>query len=92
MPLYDYGCPECGAENEVQHTVGEIGKIKVLCDACGSSMKKLLSVPALIGFDDVGRSRSRKEKEEVAKKDTTNKDSSKKDTSANKETKKDAAA
>jgi putative FmdB family regulatory protein len=92
MPLYDYGCPECGAEKEVQHTVSEIGKIKIICDSCGNSMKKLLSIPALIGFDEVGRSRGRKEKEEASKKDTTSQDSHKKDSPTKKEAKKDTAA
>lgn len=62
MPLYDYGCPSCGEENEVQHSMSEIGKIKVTCGGCGSQMKKMLSAPTLIGFDDVGRSISKKEK------------------------------
>ena len=62
MPLYDYGCPSCGEEKEVQHLMSEIGKINVACDACGSQMKKLLSAPTLIGFDDVGRSISKKDK------------------------------
>jgi putative FmdB family regulatory protein len=65
MPLYDYGCSECGAKKEVQHPVSEIGKIEVLCDDCGRPMRKLLSVPALIGFDNVGRSISKKEKAET---------------------------
>ena len=92
MPLYDYGCPECDAEKEVQHTVSEIGKIDIKCDICGSQMKKLLSLPALIGFDNIGRSRRKKDSEETTKKDTANQDKSKKDTSTKKESKKDAAA
>ena len=86
MPLYDYGCPTCGAEKEVQHSMSEIGKIEVACDACGMKMKKMLSAPTLIGFDDVGRS--------ISKKDMANgekSDSSKKTTSVDKSSKKDAA-
>ncbi len=64
MPLYDYECPACSTVKEVQHSVSEIGKIEILCDDCNTQMKKMLSLPALIGFDSVGRSRSRKDKEE----------------------------
>ena len=63
MPLYDYECSKCGTIKEVQHSVSEIGKIDVLCDDCNKPMKKMLSLPALIGFDNVGRSRSNKDSE-----------------------------
>ena len=78
MPLYDYGCPECGAEKEVQHSVSEIGKIEILCDGCGKPMKKLLSVPALIGFDSIGRSGRQKDKDEAPKKESAPKADTKK--------------
>jgi len=84
MPLYDYGCPSCGSEKELQHSMSEIGKIEVLCDSCGTQMKKMLSAPTLIGFDDVGRSISKKDK-------GTQKDKSKSSTSKNSPAKKDAA-
>ncbi|NJN24890.1 MAG: zinc ribbon domain-containing protein [Cyclobacteriaceae bacterium] len=61
MPLYDYGCPSCGFEKEVQHPMSEIGKAIIVCDQCGKQMGKLLSAPSLIGFDDVGRSISKKD-------------------------------
>lgn len=61
MPLYDYSCSKCGYEKEVQHTISEIGEIKVICDKCGAPMKKMMSVPALVGFDNIGRSISKKE-------------------------------
>jgi putative FmdB family regulatory protein len=64
MPLYDYECPACSTVKEVQHSVSEIGKIEILCDDCNTQMKKMLSLPALIGFDSVGRSRGRRDKEE----------------------------
>lgn len=70
MPLYDYGCPSCGEEKEVQHSMSEIGKIEVACDSCGSPMKKMLSAPTLIGFDDVGRSISKKDKSKSSKKES----------------------
>ncbi len=60
MPVYDYKCPECGYEKEVQHSMSEIGKIEVLCDHCGARMKKMMSAPALVGFDNIGRSISKK--------------------------------
>ena len=64
MPLYDYSCPSCGSSKEVQHSMSEIGKIEVICESCGTQMKKMLSAPTLIGFDDVGRSISKKDKTE----------------------------
>ncbi len=64
MPVYDYGCPSCGTQREVTHSISEIGKIHIDCEKCGTSMTKQLSMPALIGFDNVGRSVSKKEKSE----------------------------
>jgi len=64
MPVYDYGCAKCGSSKEVQHTISEIGNITIACDDCGTKMVKQLSVPALIGFDNVGRSVSKKGKSE----------------------------
>ena len=77
MPLYDYECSKCTAVKEVQHSVSEIGKIEILCDDCKKPMKKMLSLPALIGFDSVGRSRSRKEKEGSSKSESPKSESSK---------------
>lgn len=92
MPLYDYGCPSCGIEKEVQHSMSEIGKIEVGCDSCGALMKKMLSAPTLIGFDDVGRSISKKDKTEDSKKKSSKSPSSEKSTSSAKSPpKKDAA-
>lgn len=73
MPLYDYGCPSCDEEKEVQHSMSEIGKFIVTCNSCGTQMKKLLSAPSLIGFDDVGRSISKKDKAGNSKKEVTKK-------------------
>lgn len=64
MPLYDYGCPSCGFEKEVQHPMSEIGRASIVCDRCGKPMAKMLSAPTLIGFDDIGRSISKKDKAE----------------------------
>jgi len=84
MPLYDYECSKCGTTKEVQHSVSEIGKIEILCDDCNKPMKKMLSLPALIGFDNVGRSISKKDdgdasKSESPKKESAVKTESKKD-------------
>ena len=86
MPLYDYGCPSCGTKKEVQHSMSEIGKIEVDCEKCGTRMNKMLSAPTLIGFDDVGRSISKKDKTNISKAE-----GSKKPDTAKKSVKKDAA-
>ena len=90
MPLYDYECSKCGTVEEVQHTVSEIGKIEILCGECDQPMKKMLSIPALIGFDSVGRSRGRKDKEESSTKDSAKSDSPKKESSTKSVSKKDS--
>lgn len=68
MPLYDYKCTGCGTEREVQHAMSEIGKIELQCETCAEPMKKLLSAPTLLGFDNVGRSISKKDKKDAPKK------------------------
>ena len=92
MPLYDYGCRDCDTEKEVQHTVSEIGNIEVLCDVCGKPMKKLLSVPALIGFDNIGRSGRRKDNDKNAKKTSPSKKESPTKTTSKADTKNNTAA
>lgn len=79
MPLYDYKCTGCGIESEVQHAMSEIGKIEINCDTCAEPMKKLLSAPTLLGFDNVGRSISKKDKKDAPKKDAPKKDAQKKE-------------
>lgn len=94
MPLYDYECPECGAVREVQHSVNEIGKIQVRCEHCESQMKKMISLPALIGFDEVGRSVGRKDPStgQEAPKGKEAKAEATKDSAPKKETGKDSKA
>ena len=92
MPLYDYKCVECGIEKEVQHSMDEIGKIEIRCDACELPMKKLLSAPTLLGFDNVGRSISKKDKNDKSKNLTSQKDTLKKDTPKTTATQKKSAA
>ena len=89
MPLYDYECSKCGSIKEVQHSISDIGIIKVWCDECGNLMKKKLSLPALIGFDDVGRSLTRKDREKASKENTA---TAKDDTSVAKDAKKERTA
>src|SRR3989304_4541269 len=45
MPLYDYRCVMCGHEVEVMHTVDGAGP--TTCEACGGTMRKALSSPAI---------------------------------------------
>jgi putative FmdB family regulatory protein len=46
MPLYDYGCEECGHALEVMHRVNDAGPER--CERCGGRMRKLLSPPAIV--------------------------------------------
>lgn len=92
MPLYDYECSKCSAIKEVQHTVSEIGKIEVLCEECEKPMKKMLSLPALIGFDSVGRSRSKNDRDESPKSESTKSGSPKKESASKSGSKKDTKA
>jgi putative FmdB family regulatory protein len=41
MPLYDYGCPECGNEVEVFHKISE--SVRQMCVNCRVPMQKLLT-------------------------------------------------
>jgi putative FmdB family regulatory protein len=45
MPLYDYRCGACGREVEVMHSIHHQGP--ETCAACGGTMKKVLSPPAI---------------------------------------------
>jgi len=92
MPLYDYECSKCTAVKEVQHSVSEIGKIEILCDDCKKPMKKMPSLPALIGFDSVGRSRSKKDKEGSPKSESPKSESPKKESASKSPSKKDSKA
>ncbi len=91
MPLYDYKCHECGLEKEVQHSMSEIGKIIIQCEVCEQPMKKLLSAPTLIGFDDVGRSINKKDEKSTDKKETPKTSTGKKEVPKVTSTKKEAA-
>lgn len=41
MPLYDYGCPKCGAEQEVFHKIDE--QVRMVCMDCNVPLQKLLT-------------------------------------------------
>lgn len=43
MPLYDYGCPQCGVF-EARHSMFEPNLKK--CPTCGDKVQKLVSIPA----------------------------------------------
>jgi putative FmdB family regulatory protein len=45
MPLYDYRCTACGRETEVMHSIHDQGP--ETCAACGGTMSKVLSPPAI---------------------------------------------
>jgi putative FmdB family regulatory protein len=45
VPTYDYRCTVCGREVEVVHGIHEPGPST--CEACGGSMRKALSSPAI---------------------------------------------
>ena len=45
MPLYDYRCAACGREVEVMHGIHDQGP--GACAACGGTMHKVLSPPAI---------------------------------------------
>jgi predicted nucleic acid-binding Zn ribbon protein len=57
----------------VHHSMSEIGKIEVICEKCSSKMRKLLSMPTLIGFDEVGRSITKRQKAEKTSESAANK-------------------
>lgn len=45
MPIYDYGCSNCGHVVEVVHGVHEAGP--TVCPNCGGLLRKRLSTPAI---------------------------------------------
>jgi putative FmdB family regulatory protein len=57
MPTYEFKCPECGARDEVEETMEDIGSAIVLCieESCwvgaygeGTQMKRVFSAPATV--------------------------------------------
>lgn len=43
MPIYEYGCNECGAVMDVNHAMGEEPLIK--CLECGRVMSRVFTMP-----------------------------------------------
>jgi len=41
MPRYDYKCPECEKEVEVEHSITEAPEL--ICDECSVQMKRCIS-------------------------------------------------
>lgn len=39
---YDYECPKCKIVKQVDHSIADIGKIKIKCPECKSTMKKII--------------------------------------------------
>ncbi len=46
VPIYDYGCQNCGHRFEVIHGVNDSGPSE--CPVCGGPTRKLLSRPAIV--------------------------------------------
>jgi putative FmdB family regulatory protein len=42
MPIYEYYCPKCKTEFELERTVSEFDQ-PVACSKCGSTAKRLIS-------------------------------------------------
>ncbi len=43
MPLYEYGCQNCGTRIEVRHGVTEAPATR--CAACGGALERVFTVP-----------------------------------------------
>lgn len=48
MPTYEYKCPDCGHRGTVRRPI-DLRDERVGCSSCGSTARRLQSVPALIG-------------------------------------------
>lgn len=44
MPIYEYQCTECGARTEALQRISD--RPLETCDACGGSLRRLVSAPA----------------------------------------------
>jgi putative FmdB family regulatory protein len=42
MPVYEYQCSKCSEEQELFHSVDEVGKIKVKCTVCNSKCTQVI--------------------------------------------------
>lgn len=46
MARYDYKCPSCGTQFEVEHPMGE--RPKVLCPSCGTEAQRVFSTSGIV--------------------------------------------
>jgi len=46
MPIYEYRCTSCGRSVDVIHSI--LGSGPEVCEVCGGTMRKALSVPAIL--------------------------------------------
>jgi len=46
IPTYDYACEKCHIIKEIRHKMSE--NPEIICEECGSIMKKLISAPSFI--------------------------------------------
>ena len=54
MPTYTYKCEKCN--RVIDRFVKMDDRNKQVCDKCNGKMIMLITAPALIGFDNLGRS------------------------------------
>jgi len=43
MPYYQYQCPKCHKDYEIELSMAEVGKKKVVCPKCGQEMNRVYS-------------------------------------------------
>ena len=59
MPLYDYGCKECGYEfDELLRIANRLDPCSDPCSECGGEITLLLGAPALVDSMTIGVSRA----------------------------------
>ncbi len=46
VPLYEYVCEKCGAEEELLVSMSEADRDRQKCEICGGKMKRVFSVTA----------------------------------------------
>lgn len=69
MPLYDYGCKECGDEfNELLRIDDRYSPCSNSCSKCGGEITLLIGAPALVDSMTIGVSRSPDAYKEVVSK------------------------
>ena len=69
MPLYDYGCKECGVEfNEMARIDDRFVLCEQPCSECGGEITLLIGAPALVDSMTVGVSRPPDSYQEVVSK------------------------